>query len=79
MKVFRGFSYDVPRGPCALTIGNFDGVHRGHMVLLAQLREAADRLHLPAAVLTFSPHPRQYFAFQSDKSVTAPGYHHSLA
>lgn len=54
MKVFRGFSYDVPRGPCALTIGNFDGVHRGHMVLLAQLREAADRLHLPAAVLTFS-------------------------
>ncbi len=72
MKVFRGFSYDAPRGPCALTIGNFDGVHRGHMVLLAKLREAADRLHLPAAVLTFSPHPRQYFAFQSDKSVTAP-------
>ncbi len=72
MKVFRGFSYDVPRGPCALTIGNFDGVHRGHMVLLARLREAADRLHLPAAVLTFNPHPRQYFAFQADKSVTAP-------
>lgn len=72
MKVFRGFSYNVPHGPCALTIGNFDGVHRGHMVLLAKLREAANRLHVPAAVLTFSPHPRQYFAFQSDKSVTAP-------
>lgn len=72
MKVFRGFSSDSTHGPCALTIGNFDGVHKGHMVLLAKLREAADRLHLPAAVLTFNPHPRQYFALKTGTLSNAP-------
>ena len=72
MKVFRGFSYNSPHDPCALAIGNFDGVHKGHMVLLARLREAADRLHLPATVLTFNPHPRQYFALKTGTMAHAP-------
>ncbi len=72
MKVFRGFSYDSPHGPCALAIGNFDGVHKGHMVLLSRLRQAADRLRLPAAVLTFNPHPRQYFALKTGTMAHAP-------
>ncbi len=61
MQVFRGLppAADVP---IALTIGNFDGVHRGHQAMLARLVEAADDLALPAAVLTFDPPPREFFA-----------------
>ena len=46
----------------ALTIGNFDGVHLGHQAMLAELKRAAGRLGLPACVLTFEPHPREFFA-----------------
>ena len=45
-----------------MTIGNFDGVHRGHQAMLARLIEAAEDLRLPSAVLTFDPHPREFFA-----------------
>jgi len=40
-----------------LTIGNFDGVHRGHQVILRQVREDADQRKVPAVALTFEPHP----------------------
>lgn len=52
----------VPDAPVALTIGNFDGVHRGHQAMLARLVEAAEDLRLPPAVLTFDPHPREFFS-----------------
>ena len=65
MKVFRGLPNAAARAPCALTIGNFDGVHRGHQALLKQVRAAADRLGLEAAVMTFEPHPREFFAHAS--------------
>lgn len=42
---------------CALTIGSFDGVHRGHQALIGELVSAADQLALPAVVVTFYPHP----------------------
>jgi riboflavin kinase/FMN adenylyltransferase len=61
MLVHRGIPENAP-GATVLTIGNFDGVHRGHQALLERLREAARRFALPAAVLTFEPHPREYFA-----------------
>lgn len=48
--------------PIALTIGNFDGVHLGHQAMLARLKDTADRLGLPACVMTFEPHPREFFA-----------------
>ncbi len=47
--------------PCALTIGNFDGVHRGHQALLAHLRNRATQLGVPVTVMTFEPHPREFF------------------
>src|SRR5437588_9373828 len=48
--------------PLALTIGNFDGVHRGHQAMLTRLLEGAEDLRLVPAVLTFEPHPREFFA-----------------
>lgn len=63
MQVFRGLPDPAHRHrPIALTIGNFDGVHRGHQAMLARLTEAAEDLALPSAVLTFDPHPREFFA-----------------
>jgi riboflavin kinase/FMN adenylyltransferase len=60
MRVFLGVPEQAV-SPLVLTIGNFDGVHLGHQAMLRQLRERADRLGLPAAVLTFEPHPREVF------------------
>lgn len=64
MLVLRGFSRPVPRAT-ALTIGNFDGVHRGHRALLERLRALAGREGLWPAVLTFEPHPREFFSPQT--------------
>jgi riboflavin kinase/FMN adenylyltransferase len=50
------------RGRCALTIGNFDGVHRGHQALIARVVAKASELRVPSCVLTFEPHPREFFA-----------------
>ncbi|MDB5799267.1 MAG: ribF [Rhodocyclales bacterium] len=61
MQVFRGIP-TFNEHPCVLTIGNFDGVHIGHQALLARLRHRAATLGLPAAVMTFEPLPREFFA-----------------
>ena len=60
-------SHSLPAasGPLALTIGNFDGVHRGHQVMLARLSAKARALGLRMGVLTFEPHPREVFTPQS--------------
>ena len=44
-----------------LALGNFDGVHRGHLAVLSRLRNVADRTGTPAGVMTFVPHPRVFF------------------
>lgn len=72
MKVFRGLPNDRARAPCALTIGNFDGVHLGHQALLARVRAAASRLGIEAAVMTFEPHPREFFAARMGDLSKAP-------
>lgn len=51
-------------GGCALTIGNFDGVHVGHQAILAEARAWADERGLPVAALTFEPHPVSVFRGQ---------------
>ena len=61
MQVIRGLSQSS-HDRIALTIGNLDGVHRGHQAMLTRLSEAAEDLALPSAVLTFDPHPREFFA-----------------
>lgn len=45
----------------AVAIGAFDGVHRGHQAVIAAARQAADRLGVPLAVVSFAPHPRRWF------------------
>jgi riboflavin kinase/FMN adenylyltransferase len=72
MKVFRGLPDAGARLPCALTIGNFDGVHRGHQALLARMRDAATRLGVQTAVMTFEPHPREFFAALAGDPARAP-------
>lgn len=62
VKIIRGLHNARPDGGCVLTIGNFDGVHRGHQVLLGRLAELAARAGLPAALLTFEPHPAELLA-----------------
>lgn len=72
MRVFRGLPNAESRAACALSIGNFDGVHRGHQALVARLKKAAAELGLPTAVMTFEPHPREFFAQLAGDSSKAP-------
>jgi riboflavin kinase/FMN adenylyltransferase len=61
MRVFRTIPARADT-PIALTIGNFDGVHLGHQAMLVRLRQEAAARRLPSAVMTFEPHPREFFA-----------------
>ena len=63
MQLVRGLHNLKPqhRG-CVATIGNFDGVHRGHQAILVRLRERALELGVPSCVVIFEPQPREYFA-----------------
>jgi riboflavin kinase / FMN adenylyltransferase len=61
MVVTHG-SLQPARGRCALTIGNFDGVHRGHRALIDRVTTKAREAKLTACILTFEPHPREFFA-----------------
>jgi riboflavin kinase/FMN adenylyltransferase len=56
-------------GPSVVTIGEFDGVHRGHQWIVNRAREAAGELRLPVVVVTFDPHPQE---------VVRPGTHPPL-
>ena len=60
MVVTHGSLQRAP-GRCALTIGNFDGVHRGHRALIERVCAKARELELTSCVLTFEPHPREFF------------------
>jgi riboflavin kinase/FMN adenylyltransferase len=79
MKVINGVrELSVPLAASILTIGNFDGVHLGHRVLLARVAELARELKVPSVVMTFEPHPvkvlhpdrklTRVFAFEDQKN-----------
>ncbi|MFU8817079.1 MAG: bifunctional riboflavin kinase/FAD synthetase [Pseudomonadales bacterium] len=62
MEVIVGLHNIKPRHEgCVLTIGSFDGVHRGHRMLLERLVEKSRELGAPSMLLTFEPTPREYF------------------
>ncbi len=63
MEILSGYGTIVtPQGPVVATIGNFDGVHLGHRSLIDEVRAEASRRGLPAAVVTFDPHPLRVLA-----------------
>ncbi len=69
MELIR-YSYNLKsrhRG-CVATIGNYDGVHLGHQAVLRQLKRHAEVMGLPALVITFEPHPQEFF--NADKAPT---------
>ncbi len=61
MRVFRGHSRSVS-APVALAIGNFDGLHLGHVALIERLVALARQAALTPSILSFEPHPREFFA-----------------
>lgn len=61
MKIIRDISgIQLPAG-CVATIGNYDGLHLGHQVILQQLSSAADKHNLPKVVISFEPLPSEFF------------------
>lgn len=60
MRITHGFNPLTQ--PHAITIGNFDGLHVGHQTMLARLQEVARERKLPSCVLSFEPHPREFFS-----------------
>lgn len=62
VKLIRGWhNLQAEHHGCVLTIGNFDGVHRGHQAVLAQLGAMAQAYRLPSLLITFEPQPQEYF------------------
>ena len=63
MKLIRGlYNLGSPLPASAVTIGNFDGVHRGHQQVIRQLKRVASEASLPAVVIIFEPQPIEFFA-----------------
>ena len=63
MEIIHGIYSLKPRHKgCVLTVGNFDGVHHGHRMLLDHLFAKAKELKVPSMLLTFEPLPREFFA-----------------
>ena len=58
MKTFNSLSEINDLKPCAVALGNFDGVHKGHQELISEAVEKAKELGIKSAVFTFSNHPR---------------------
>jgi len=74
MQVIRGLPRKDRFGAAglAVTIGNFDGVHRGHQAMLALLTSEARHRGLQSCVLTFEPHPRDFFAARNPAAADPP-------
>ena len=72
MRLFHSLRHPGLAPHSALTIGNFDGVHRGHQAMLALLVSEAAHRGLPPTVLTFEPNPRDYFARLRNQPESAP-------
>ena len=61
MQIYRRGNAPSEYRGSVVAVGNFDGVHRGHEVVLGKARTIANSLNAPFGVLTFEPHPRTFF------------------
>jgi len=71
-RLYRTLPRHDSTAPSAVTIGNFDGVHRGHQAILSELRRAASDRGLLPTVMTFTPHPRAFFAHRGQRPELIP-------
>ncbi|CAM5204118.1 Riboflavin biosynthesis protein OS=Castellaniella defragrans OX=75697 GN=HNR28_000332 PE=3 SV=1 [Castellaniella defragrans] len=71
-RLYRNLPRHDSNAPSAVTIGNFDGVHRGHQAILAQVCQAAESRGLTPTVMTFTPHPRAFFARRGQRPELIP-------
>lgn len=72
LRLIRLSSDHIELEPRVLAIGKFDGVHRGHAAILARVVEVAARTGTRAGVLTFEPHPRDFFAVRGGERAVLP-------
>ncbi|MGZ5284461.1 MAG: bifunctional riboflavin kinase/FAD synthetase [Kaistella sp.] len=66
MKIIKNLHDYSEKTPLALSIGMFDGVHRGHQTIIKNLNTVAANKGLESAILTFWPHPRTIFSPNDD-------------
>ncbi|MEQ1790475.1 MAG: adenylyltransferase/cytidyltransferase family protein, partial [Rickettsiales bacterium] len=68
MKIFRDI-VEIPKKyqHAVITLGNFDGLHLGHRAIIAEAKAIAKAKSLPLALMTFEPHPREFFAKEKSK------------
>lgn len=66
MKIYQSLEEFIPSGKTIVTLGTFDGVHKGHKILLAQLEQHAQNCGCESVVLTFFPHPRMVLQQSAD-------------
>ncbi|MER6999466.1 bifunctional riboflavin kinase/FAD synthetase [Streptomyces sp. NPDC000410] len=78
MQRWRGLE-DIPQdwGRSVVTIGSYDGVHRGHQLIIGRAVERARELGVPSVVVTFDPHPSEVVRPGSHPPLLAP--HHRRA
>lgn len=61
MQIYRHIPKSGSHSPCALTIGNYDGIHLGHQDLINELLNKSKNTKLESAIMIFEPHPREFF------------------
>lgn len=72
MELIRGLQNVRPRHlGCIASIGNYDGVHRGHQAIVEQLLRNRESIGLPALIMTFEPHPVEYFRRAGQTRITS--------
>lgn len=72
MRIYRGKDFFTDK-PSVVTVGNFDGLHLGHMELVSEVLRRSSEKGYAAAVLSFAPHPAAFFSKQTDyKTLLTP-------
>tara|TARA_B100000767_G_scaffold190986_1_gene178285 strand:- start:404 stop:1306 length:903 start_codon:yes stop_codon:yes gene_type:complete len=61
MQIYRHFPTIVPHPACALTIGNYDGIHLGHQKIINELLIKSKKMKIESAIMIFEPHPKEFF------------------
>tara|TARA_B110000238_G_scaffold18520_1_gene18147 strand:- start:418 stop:1320 length:903 start_codon:yes stop_codon:yes gene_type:complete len=61
MQIYRHFPAIFPHPACALTIGNYDGIHLGHQKIINELLIKSEKMKIESAIMIFEPHPKEFF------------------